>query len=135
MGVPIAINGRELNVNDMAVEPGAEYLVTVGKTASSVKVERTDLKAENERLRRRYGECQNELTQTMCDYGAALDDIVKLKAENDKLRELVADMWICISHGEGWDCTGCRRDPDSVCLMGISEFSQRMRELGIEVDQ
>ena len=52
-----------------------------------VKVERTDLKEENERLRRRYGECQNELTQTMCDYGGALDDIDKLKSENDKLRE------------------------------------------------
>lgn len=42
---------------------------------------------ENERLRRRYGECQNELTQTMCDYSGALDDIDKLKAENAKLRE------------------------------------------------
>lgn len=57
----------------------------------------------------------------------------KDRDENAKLRELVADMWICISHGsEGWDCTGCRRDPDVVCIRGISEFSQRMGELGIE---
>lgn len=61
-------------------------------------------------------------------------EVSRLKRENVKLRELVNDMWICIAHGsEGWDCTGCRRDPDSVCIMGISEFSQRMRELGIEV--
>ena len=65
----------------------------------------------------------------------AVSENAKLRVENEKLRELVNDMWICISHGEGWDCTGCRRDPDSVCIMGISEFSQRMRELGIEVDK
>lgn len=59
----------------------------------------------------------------------------ELEDENAELRELVNDMWICISHGsDGWDCTGCKRDPDSVCIGGISEFSQRMRELGIEVD-
>ena len=58
-----------------------------------------------------------------------------LQDQNAKLRELVNDMWTCILHGsEEWDCTGCQRDPDSVCIGGISEFSQRMRELGIEVD-
>ena len=68
-----------------------------------------------------------------CDYFSAR--VKDLEAENAKLRELVNDMWICISHGsEGWDCTGCKRDPDSVCIMGICEFSQRMHELGIEVD-
>lgn len=62
-------------------------------------------------------------------------ELEKTKADNAKLRELVNDMWICIAHGsEGWDCTGCRRDPDNVCIMGISEFSHRMRELGIEVE-
>lgn len=60
----------------------------------------------------------------------------ELEIESAKLRELVNDMWTCISHGsEGWDCTGCRRDPDSVCIRGISEFSQRMRELGIEAGE
>lgn len=60
----------------------------------------------------------------------------RLREENAELRELVKDMWICISHGSGgWDCTGCRRDPDSVCIGGISEFLQRMRELRIKVDE
>lgn len=123
MGVPITINGRELNVNDMAVEPGAEYLVTVGKTASSVKVERTDLKAENERLRRRYGECQNELTQTMCDYSSALDNIDKLRSENAKLRELVVQAHECKTN-DGC-CEDCYQDE------GCCPIERDMEKLGI----
>ena len=75
-----------------------------------------------------------ELRNKLCDMVDARERVRMLEPENAKLRELVNDMWICISHGsEGWDCTGCRRDSDSVCIRGISEFSQRMRELGIEV--
>ena len=86
----------------------------------AIKVERTDLKAENERLRRRYGECQNELTQTMCDYGGALDDIDKLRDENAKLRELIRTAWLA---------------GDFRAFLGADEIKEQMRELGIEVEE
>ena len=90
------------------------------------------LKTENENLRR-AAERDAAVMEGLVSY---IDDsrVDGIYSENVELRELVKDMWICISHGsEGWDCTGCKRDPDSVCIGGISEFSQRMRELGIEV--
>ena len=53
-------------------------------------------------------------------------------AENAKLRELVRDMWTCIGEGE-WDCS--HYPPRYViCDDGVSEFMDRARELGLEVD-
>jgi hypothetical protein len=50
MGRPVTINGRELNINDAPfIEANAEYSVTVDDDGT-VMVERTDLKAENDRL-------------------------------------------------------------------------------------
>ena len=56
----------------------------------------------------------------------------ELEEENAKLRELVADMWTCVSEGE-WDCSDCPRY--ARCDDGVSEFRDRARELGIEVSQ
>jgi len=51
MGRPVTINGRELNFNDAPfIEANAEYSVTVDDDGTVV-VERTDLKAENAKLR------------------------------------------------------------------------------------
>lgn len=57
----------------------------------------------------------------------------RLKDENAKLRNLVSDMWTCISECEYGDCSYCSR-LDS-CVGGISEFSDRMTEVGIEVPE
>lgn len=61
--------------------------------------------------------------------------IVRLEEENEKLRELVRDMWNDIPKSEscGWDmstntCTG-----SDECI-GECSYWYRMRELGIEVD-
>ena len=52
MGRPVTINGRELNFNDAPfIEANAEYSVTVDDDGTVV-VERTDLKAENDKLRK-----------------------------------------------------------------------------------
>lgn len=56
----------------------------------------------------------------------------KLEEENAKLRELVRDMWTCVSEGE-WDCSDCPRY--ARCDDGVSEFRDRARELGIEVNE
>jgi hypothetical protein len=54
------------------------------------------------------------------------------QAETEKLRELAADMWTCIVEGE-WDCS--HYPPRYViCDDGVSEFRDRARELGLEVD-
>ena len=51
MGRPVTINGRELNISDAPfIEANAEYSVTVDDDGT-VMVERTDLKAENAKLR------------------------------------------------------------------------------------
>ena len=89
MGIPITINGHELTVNDMNVEPNAEYLVTVGDTANSVTVERDDLRVENARL------CEKVTLLEMDKRGlkACYDNLSRqhadLEAENAKLRELL----------------------------------------------
>jgi len=59
-----------------------------------------------------------------------------LKAENAKLRELVADMWRDVPKTES-----CGWDADANCCTGSDEcagecgYWYRMRELGIEVDE
>lgn len=64
------------------------------------------------------------------------------KAENDKLRELVRDMYACISHANEQDWFYFERDEfgcglsctvnGEVC--GLCVLADRMRELGIEVE-
>ncbi len=57
----------------------------------------------------------------------------RLKDENAKLRNLVSDMWTCVSESEYGDCSYCSRL--DLCIGGISEFSDRMTKIGIEVPQ
>ena len=79
----------------------------------------------------------NLTTQTPLDYVLMLhediigfaDEVKALEAENDRLRELVNDMWICISRGTGWDCTACPLYGTREC-----DFEGRMITLGIEVE-
>jgi len=61
------------------------------------------------------------------------DELLKLKRENKKLRELVKDMWQTISKddGCGWDMDAncCTSDECNVSC----KYWYRMKELGIEV--
>ena len=73
---------------------------------------------------------QRDLYETCMAY----KDLAEVRgAENAKLRNLVSDMWTCISECEYGDCSYCSR-LDS-CVGGISEFSDRMTEVGIEVPE
>ena len=83
----------------------------------------------------------NLTTQTPIDYVITLradvngfaDEVKALEMENAKLRELVRHMHMCTEHIEGfgvyYDCDNCVLDGTREC-----DFSQRMRELGIEVE-
>ena len=76
------------------------------------------------------------------DESRAWDRVRKAEAESEKLRELVRDMYACISHANeaDWfyferDKTGCGMS----CTVngeecGLLLLTDRMRELGIEVD-
>jgi hypothetical protein len=62
------------------------------------------------------------------------DEIIQLKPENDKMRELVRHMGACIQHLN-------RTDEDGGCVLCPYQtlehdcgFEQRMQKLGIEVD-
>ena len=59
-------------------------------------------------------------------YEAALVTARELRAENAKLRELCADIHICARDNE---CSLCYLTSEKC------DFSDRMRELGIEVEQ
>jgi hypothetical protein len=48
------------------------------------------------------------------------------------LEKLVIDMWFCMTHGDSRDCSPCPRL--DVCELGIVEFEERARELGIKVE-
>ena len=50
------------------------------------------------------------------------------ESESTKLRELVRDMYACISNGAGIDCSACPLDGRDECY-----FDLRMSRLGIEV--
>lgn len=74
-----------------------------------------------------YYDTQVTNRRALCDMIAHLEsDLAESKAENAKLRELVADMWHegmceCGSRGK---CASCEYD-----------YPTRMRELGIEVGE
>ena len=74
--------------------------------------------------------------------GDMSDELDSVKAENAKLRELVRDMYACISHANEQDWFYFERE-ETGCGMsctvngegcGLSVLADRMRELGIEVD-
>ena len=105
MGTRIVINGCELNTFDMDVEPGAEYLVTVGKTASSVKVERV------------WDEPDDALIE-----------------ENKKLRELLQDAWsILVLSGNDDVVAEVSRNGTTIRTIDAYEIKKAMKGLGLEV--
>lgn len=57
-----------------------------------------------------------------------------LAAENAKLRELVRDMDECLEHSKPL-CKGCRFQEPQERNCQWFEFDERMRELGVEVDE
>lgn len=61
-------------------------------------------------------------------------DNARLRAENDKLRELVWDMWPHVRHRSRM-CRECELpcDTSDECLL-YEPMRQRMAELGIEVE-
>ena len=65
----------------------------------------------------------------------ALEQISRLGRENEKLRELVADMWPHVRHRSRM-CQACELpcDTSDECLL-YEPMRQRMAELGVEVDE
>lgn len=62
-------------------------------------------------------------------------EIARLKAENDRLRELVRDVYTL--HWNGLDCTECPWFDECDTAGGcpwLSIFADHMRDLGVEVD-
>lgn len=67
---------------------------------------------------------------------------LELKTENDRLRELIQDMYACISHANEQDWFYFERDKFGCgmsCTVngeacGLSVLAGRMRELGVEVE-
>ena len=83
-----------------------------------------ELEEENDKLKR-AAEHDADVLESL---NLSLEE---LQNENTKLRELCLDMGICVSECE-WDCSDCPRYDR--CNDGVSEFIERMHELGIEVD-
>ena len=100
--------------------------------------ENAKLKAQNKRLQKWYTalrESQQKAFARSCE--AATNNLLKiskLSDENEKLRELVKDMWQTISKddGCGWDMDAncCTSDECNVSC----RYWYRMKELGIEVE-
>ena len=63
-------------------------------------------------------------TEAMATYCQAEHDLKQLQAENTKLRELVRDMW-----NEGM----CECDERGACAECEYHYTDRMRELGVDV--
>lgn len=69
------------------------------------------------------------------------NEIERLEAENERLRELVWDMYECIRNANGQDWFYFERDKPGCGLSctvngegcGLSMLAERARELGIEV--
>ena len=69
----------------------------------------------------------NRLGDEGFTYCASATEVVMLKAENDRLRELVLAAWKCIHSGV--TCSGCRT------IAGGCTLQTAMHDLGIEVDR
>ena len=63
------------------------------------------------------------------------EQVGELQDENAKFRELVRDMWPHVRHRSRM-CQGCELpcDESDECLL-YEPMRQRMRELGVEVDE
>lgn len=91
------------------------------KALSLVSRRISELEADNERLCKQF-EAENATLRTQLTYvtGVRVDE---LQAENDKLRELVRDMW-----RDGM----CECDERGTCTECEYHFPNRMRMLGVE---
>lgn len=93
------------------------------------------LEAENAELRKDMKDLE-ACYQILCDrLGRDYGLWVKAEAENDKLRELVKDMWPHVRHRSRM-CGECELpcDTSDECLL-YEPMRQRMRGLGIKVDE
>lgn len=78
--------------------------------------------------------CEGEVRDEHLQMVGWLEELVELRAENVKLKELCKDMWRDVPRTES-----CGWDADANCCTGSDEcagecgYWYRMRELGIEV--
>ena len=102
------------------------------ETVASAIRERDRLKAENDKLRNEVGNLMDfeHLTSVAVAYagcdecGEYKQTMLRLFAENAKLRELMLEMYATISdRNTWWDCMS----------NDARRFADRMRELGVEV--
>lgn len=123
----VMVNGHELTAFDLPPEPSETYTVNVDGLGEIV-VERGKPPREKD-MPAMY---MRKLVPELCEQNAALF------RENAKLRELVLDMWrftgeACKKYPRLFDAPA--QGPQMVQLNAIEAFEQRMRELGIEVDE
>lgn len=89
---------------------------------------------EKAALERRIDELCAEVEYNHQTSRSRLERIDQLKAENDKLRELVRHMYVCTCHIDidvGYRCDWCEYDNTE----GKCDFERRLRELGVEVPE
>lgn len=103
---------------------------------------RQNVEAENAKLRELAGVPKCEECEAMLDCDECLradasqKERKRLDYENAKLRELVRALYYCTTSGECDECTvngggAVHLMPDTIC----DTMHDRMRELGIEVDE
>ena len=89
-----------------------------------------ELSEAQARRSRQFAEAQTDAMSVYCD---AERDLKDLQAENDRLRELVRDMYKAFMHGNCY--RWCEfKEPCNYISDGRCQWYDRMRELGIEVD-
>ncbi len=77
-------------------------------------------------------EAYNRMRAKMSTKLVTESELLELKAENDKLRELVRDLYLCSDTCN--DCPQYNGSGDGFyCSLGVGWKARRMRELGIEV--
>lgn len=100
------------------------------------------LRAENEKLRYELEldkfRGAGEIEAYRREASVAVKKAAQAKAENDRLRELIADMWrftgaACKKYPRLFDQSA--QGGQMVMPNMLDSFEQRMRELGIEVDE
>lgn len=90
-----------------------------------LETENAELKAENAKLREERNHWKVEQTHAYSNWEDAHKRVTEVEAENAKLQELVEDMWL-----DGM----CECDERLTCDKCEYHYTDRMRELGIEVD-
>ena len=89
-----------------------------------------ELSEAQARRSRQFAEAQTDAMSVYCD---AERDLKDLQAENDRLRELVRDMYKAFMHGNCY--RWCEfKEPCNYISDGRCQWYDRMRELGVEVD-